>query len=719
MRLKQVMAGAGLAALLHGSPALAAAVDISTHDIGGQVVGEKGPEPGVWIIAETRDLPTKYAKVVVTDDQGRYVIPDLPDANYKVWVRGYGLTDSAAVDARPGKLVDFTVKPAASAAAAAQLYPGMYWYSLLEIPAGSEFPGTGDKGNKMSPNMKSQAQWVDTVKNGCQSCHALGSRGIREVPKIFSQGHSSEEAWAMRTQAGQAMEYMAVVLDSMGPDKVYSLFSKWTDRIAEGELPFDKPERPKGVERNVVYTMWDWATPTHYQHDAISTDKRHPELNANGLIYGSPEESTDLIPTLDPVKNVASTIKEPYLDPKMTGSEDVARGTSAYWGDEAIWDGHTSIHNVMMDEEGKVWFTARLRPPENPDYCKKGSDHPSAKVDPQATSVRQLSRFDPATGKWDMINTCFSTHHLYFGHDANDTLWMSAGGPALGGGVVGWLNTKQFRQTHDGVASQGWTPLVIDTNGNGKRDAFVGPKDPLDPAKDKRVMASFYGVMPSPLDDSIWGQSMDRGFSRIDQPGYLIHVTLGPDPANTALAEIYQPPEGTFGPRGLDIGLDGVVWTALSSGQIASFDRRLCKGPLNGPTTAEGKQCPEGWHVWRMPGPQFKGMDPKGSANHAYYLWVDRYNILGLGANVPIASANGGESLLALVNGEFVTFRMPYPLGFFTKNVDGRIDDPAAGWKGRGLWTTSGTRANFHGEGGKDASPKVFKVQLRPDPLAH
>jgi hypothetical protein len=719
MKLQQLIAGAGALALLHGSAALAASVDITAHDIGGQVVGEKGPEAGIWIIAETKDLPTKYAKVVVTDDQGRYVIPDLPDANYKVWVRGYGLTDSAPVDARPGKLVDFSVKPAASAAAAAQLYPGMYWYSLLEIPAANEFPGTGDKGNKMSPAMKSQAQWVDTVKNGCQSCHALGSRGIREVPKIFSDGHSSQEAWAMRTQAGQAMEYMAVVLDSMGPEKVYSLFSKWTDRIAEGELPFDKPERPKGLERNVVYTMWDWASPTHYQHDAISTDKRNPQLNANGLIYGSPEESTDLIPTLDPIKNVASTIKEPYLDPKMTGSEDVARGTSAYWGDEAIWDGHTSIHNVMMDEEGKVWFTARLRPPENPDYCKQGSSHPSAKVDPQATSVRQLSRFDPVTGKWDMINTCFSTHHLYFGHDANDTLWMSAGGPALGGGVVGWLDVKQFRETHDGVASQGWTPLVIDTNGNGKRDAFVGPKDPLDPTKDKRVMASFYGVMPSPVDDSIWGQSMDRGFSRVDQPGYIVRVVPGPDPANTALAEIYQPPEGTFGPRGLDIGLDGVVWTAMSSGHVASFDRRLCKGPLNGPTTAEGKQCPEGWHVYRMPGPQFKGLDPTGSANHAYYLWVDRYNILGLGANVPIASANGGESLLALVNGDFVTMRVPYPLGFFTKNVDGRIDDPAAGWKGRGLWTTSGTRANFHGEGGKDAYPKVFKVQLRPDPLAH
>ncbi len=108
---------------------------------------------------------------------------------------------------------------------------------------------------------------------------------------------------------------------------------------------------------------------------------------------------------------------------------------------------------------------------------------------------------------------------------------MSAGGPGLGGGAVGWLNTKQFRETLDGVKSQGWTPLVIDTNGNGKRDAYVEPKEPLDPNKDKRIMASFYGIMPSPVDDAIWGQAMDRGFSRIDQPGYIVRVMPGPIPS--------------------------------------------------------------------------------------------------------------------------------------------------------------------------------------------
>src|SRR6201996_7204139 len=222
-----IVTTAGALALAHGGSVIAASVDISAHDIGGQVVGEKGPEAGVWIIAETKDLPTKYAKIVVTDDQGRFVIPELPDANYKVWVRGYGLTDSAQVEAKPGKLVDLKVKPTASAAADAQLYPSMYWYSLLDIPAPSEFPGTGAKGNKMPDTMKSQAQFVDTVKNMCQSCHSIGSRGIREIPKLFmDQGKDSQTAWAMRTQAGQAMEYMATAINSVGPDKVYDVFSK-------------------------------------------------------------------------------------------------------------------------------------------------------------------------------------------------------------------------------------------------------------------------------------------------------------------------------------------------------------------------------------------------------------------------------------------------------------------------------------------------------------
>jgi hypothetical protein len=232
-------------------------------------------------------------------------------------------------------------------------------------------------------------------------------------------------------------------------------------------------------------------------------------------------------------------------------------------------------------------------------------------------------------------------------------------------------------------------------------------------------MAAFYGVQPSPVDDSIWGQSMDVGFSRKRQPGYVIRLVPGPNPPETALAEIYLPPDIGYGPRGIDLDTNGVVWTALASGHLASFDRRKCKGPLNGPAAATGKQCPEGWTLYQFPGPQFKAVTDPGSADHAYFVWVDRYNTLGLGANVPIAESNGNEALLALVNGKFVNIHIPYPMGFFSKNVDGRIDNPDAGWKGKGLWTTTGTRAVFHNEGGTASRPKLYKVQMRPDPLAH
>src|SRR5258708_4210711 len=137
----------------------------------------------------------------------------------------------------------------------------------------------------------------------------------------------------------------------------------------------------------------------------------------------------------------------------------------------------------------------------NPAFCKRGSDHPSAKVFPLEKSARQVAMLDPKTMKYSFINTCFATHHLQFGYDANDTLWLSGTGP-----VAGWINTKMFDETGDAAKSQAWSPFVLDTNGNGKRDDYVEPNAPLDPSKDKRIVPGSgpYAVMPSPVDGSIW-----------------------------------------------------------------------------------------------------------------------------------------------------------------------------------------------------------------------
>ena len=674
------------------------AIRIGATDLGGVVTGPGGPEAGVWVIAETTDLPTKFAKIVVTDDRGRYLLPELPKANYNVWVRGYGLVDSPKVQTAPGKILNLTAVRAPSAAAAAEYYPAIYWYSMLRVPEKSEFPGTGPDGNGINPALKSQEQWLDIVKtNGCYGCHAIGTKAMRTISKELGDFASSADAWQRRIQSGQALTQMTTNLGRMGNPRALKLFGDWTDRIAAGELPTSRPSRPQGAERNVVLTLWDWAGPKAYLLDEVSTDKRNPRLNANGLIYGATEESTDLFPVLDPVNHRATHVKMPVRDPATPSSKQNPMLPSPFWGDERIWDSQTSMHNPMLDETARVWFTSRVGAPANPDFCKQGSEHPSAKLTPIESSNRHLSMYDPKTGKITLIRTCFPTHHLVFAEDANNTLWTSAGGPQSG--VIGWLNRKMFDETGDEVKSQGWTALVLDTNGNGRRDESDTP-----------IKAAFYGVAVHPNDGTVWGTVL--GF-----PGYVIRLDPGSNPPATALTEVFEPPLPGYGPRGMDIDRSGVVWTPLSSGHMASFDRRKCKGPLNGPN-ATGKHCPEGWTLYPFPGPQLANVAETGSAEASYYTWVDQFDTFGLGRDVPIATGNANESLLALVNGTFVNLRVPYPLGFYTKWMDGRIDDPSAGWKGKGLWATVSTRAPFHMEGGKGTTSKVVKFQLRPDPLA-
>lgn len=255
---------------------------------------------GVEDIAETRDLGTRYAKIVVTDDQGHYLIPDLPQADYDVWVRGYGLVDSEKTQASPGGNLDLTAVPSPNEAAAAQYYPAGYWFSLLEVPAKSEFPGTGPAGNGISPNVKHQADYIRLITSGgCLTCHQLSNEATREIPALFSGYDTSADAWARRIQSGQAGGFMIRTLTGMGMEGTNRMFGDWTDRIAAGELP-PAPTRSQGLERNVVVTQWDWADPTAYLHDLASTDRRNPTVNGYGKIYGSLEESADYLAVLDP-----------------------------------------------------------------------------------------------------------------------------------------------------------------------------------------------------------------------------------------------------------------------------------------------------------------------------------------------------------------------------------------------------------------------------------
>ena len=692
-----------------------ATVLMDSDDIAGVVTGPAGPEAGVWVIAETRDLPTRHIKIVVTDDEGRYLVPDLPQATYDVWVRGYGLVDSEKVQAEPGEALNLTAVVAPDARAAAEYYPAQYWFALLQLPAPSEFPGTGPQGNGISPSIESQGGWIRGVVNtdGCIGCHALGNKATREIPGEFGDFDSHVDAWERRVLSGQAGTNMDTRLNQVGRRPALAMYADWTDRIEAGEYPTTPPPRPRGIERNVVVSLWDWADPHAYMHDLISTDKRDPTVNANGPVYGAAENSTDYMPVLDPRTHTASSVLLQVRDPLTpTTASTPPMMPSPYWGEEVIWDSQSNAHSFAMDGQARVWIAARVRPAETPAFCQEGSSHPSAKVFPIERSNRQIQLWDPKTQKITTIDTCFGTHHLNF--DDDDTLWFTGSGP-----VVAWFDTKVLDETGDEELAQGWTVQVLDTNGNGRRDEYVEPGERADSTKDTRIARGFYGVAPSPLDGSIWG-------STLGMPGGLVRLVPGDDPVNTALAEFFEVPWNDpsvpvqgYSPRGMDVDSNGVVWTVLSSGHFASFDRSTCEGPLNGPT-ATGKHCAEGWTLHPFPGPNYKGAADSGSADSAYYNFTDRFNLLGVGENIPLATGNLSEGVLALVDNEFFNFRVPYPLGsFYGKGLDGRIDDPSAGWKGRAIWTTSGSRAPFHAEGGKQSVAPVFRFQVRPDPLAH
>ena len=752
------------AATLVASSSYAAdsAVPTVSDGIGGVVTSAKGPEAGVWVIAETKDLPTRFIKIVVTDDQGRYVLPQLPKAKYKLWVRGYGLVDSKQVDGMPGKNVDLTAVVAPNAQAAAQYYPANYWFSLIKPPAANEFPGTGPQGNGIAPVMQNQQRWLVELKEGCQLCHQFGDKATREL------ANNSVEGWSDRLKL--ARDFGDPALGNTGPayatimqnniaqfgrDRALKMYADWSARIAKGEVPTETPPRPAGIERNVVLSIWDWGH-GHFLHDEVTTDRRNPSTNANGPVYAVAPGAA-FLEILDPKKNAITEVPMP--------------------GNGLDHDINVFVHNPMVDQKGRVWLTDSTRsrqilsaqakgtplkaPPlgTRAESCTNGDLNKFAKYYPMAgNNTSQIGVYDPATKKVELFPSCFGVHHLGFAHDKDNTLFFSGDG-----NVVGWLNTKVWDETHDPVKAQGWCPMVLDTKERGVTKVALGGKDEvtitpdrtqwnviapragagggegegpsnrqagqppsggggapaLDPKKDTRISGFLYGMDVNPKDGSIWyaknSPSIPTGIVRMDR---------GAHPPETCKTEYYEPPKNAdgsyvaFDARAVSFDSKGVAWVAFGSGQFATFDREKCK-VMNGPT-ATGQHCPEGWKFTDIPGPRIPGTNV--AADWHYQNWTDQFNTLGLGKDVPLTNGTNSDSLIAMIpgSGQIVHFRVPYPMGYYGRGMDGRIDDAKAGWKGRGVWSTFGMAPLWHQEGGDEgAGPEMVHFQVRPDPLAH
>ena len=704
--------------------AATAPAKISANVVTGVVTGAKGPEAGVWVIAETSDLPTRFIKIVVTDDQGRYLLPELPKAKYKVWVRGYGLTDSPQVDATPGTKLDLKAVQASSAAEAAEYYPANYWLSLMNIPAVSEFPGTGPKGNGIPPKFKTQQEFVSALKSDCMLCHQQGHAGTRKL------ANNTVEGWYERLKVARPLGDTVVgnhgqgIANSMmnrmtglGPRGLQA-FADWTKR-AEKELP-PTPPRPEGVERNLVLTVWDFAF-GHALHDEITTDKRNPTVNGNGWVYAV-APTTGHLEYLDPVKHVAGEIKLPSLP----GKDQL----------------NVYPHNPMLDGKGRVWITdtGQYTLPEplpieqRASFCSDPTNKFAAYYPIKGnTGDKQILVFDPATEQTKAVVNCFGIHHLGFEYDKEDTLVFSGDV-----NVVGWVKTKTWDETGDAAKSQGWCPMVLDTKekanadgtiaadrtkwnepaqmrGNGEGAEAVGEASKPDVTKDTRVSGFPYGMDISVKDNSAWL------YKTSPFPTGIVRFDKGANPPATCKSEYWEPPKkgndyAAYAGKSVAVDTKGIAYASFNSGQLGRFDRSKCK-VTRGPT-ATGQHCPEGWSFFEAPGPKMG--QTAASAEHFYLNWLDLYDTFGLGKDIPMAPGSNSDSMVAWMpdTGKALTFRVPYPRGFFGRGLDGRIDDPKGGWKGKGVWGAYAMTPAHHQEGGDEGKgPQFVHFQLRSSPL--
>ena len=398
-------------------------------------------------------------------------------------------------------------------------------------------------------------------------------------------------------------------------------------------------------------------------------------------------------------RNTVSFFKMPVRRPEHAG---VARtghagaikplAPSAYWGDEKIWDTRANNHNSMFDKQGPgVARRDRARAWTIRPCARRARSIPTPRCSRSTSRRRQVAMLDPKTMKYSFIDTCFGTHHPQFGYDADDTLWLSGTGP-----VAGWVNTKMWDETGDAAEGAGLGAVRArhqrqrqarrihragQAGGSGQGHAHQRRLRPLcgDAAPDRR------------LD--------------------LVHLRHVRRPAGLPALRSRRPSSASSTPfRKKASACAAAISTRTAwcgarapAATSISFDRRKCKAPLNGPN-ATGNHCPEGFDVTQVSGPGLRRASPNDSAEASYYTWVDQHDTVGLGENVPISTANLQDGFVALKDGKMVLLRMPYPMGFYAKGLDGRIDDPNAGWKGRGLWSTNGDRTPWLNEGGKGSS---------------
>ena len=626
----------------------------SNTGIGGTVVNlaSSRPEAGVWVIAETKSLSVPFRKIVVTDDQGRFFVPDLPAGSYEVWIRGYGLKDSARTKADRGAQVRLQAADAATPREAARIYPSAQWASLIRPPAANALPA----------GYKTQEQWLAGLRQ-CNQCHQLGMPTTRNLTR--------PEQWDALFRLNSGMNSAA---DGLGRKVLIQSLVDWTTRIGAGEVP-QAPARPAGIERNFVVTQWDWGGPLSFVHDNVSTDKRNPTLYPYGKVFGADRMYGGRLLVLDPVKNTVETLQvEPRDKAQYNPNIDY------YHSRQVPGEWMASPHNPMMDDQGRVWMTVPIRPggvENNPAWLK--SSIATESMNPAEIDVAHrllaargngmhLGFYDTKTGRFGQVDTAFPTHHLQF--DWQGRLWTDAG--MIGTLDLTKLDFKNIEKT-EAAAQKVWMKIDMNT---------------------KRALPSGgYGITISPVDGSVF-----VSVSEADGPENKLWKI---DPRTRKMTDYPLPLPGRV-PHGIDHSTDGIVWFSAGSGHLGRFDPKT-----------------EKFTYWDTPGPKYPGTAREtGSTEYPYFLWVDQFDALGMGRNTVIVTGTSSDAMFLFdpKTEKFTVFRMPYPMPFFTRGLDGRIDNAGAGWKGRGIWASYNSYLPKYSE---TRIGHVSHIQLRPNPLAN
>jgi hypothetical protein len=314
-----------------------------------------------------RDLPTRFAKIVVTDERGRFLIPELPKASYRVWVRGYGLVDSKKVKARLGDRLRLKAAIAPNEGSAAQYYPRSTGTRCSAFREG-RVPDrqSGEPGRMAERGEDERLRRLPRARHGGDAHGAEGARPLQVLAGSLGA----------RITSGQAMTQMVNALARTDSERMLKQFADWTDRVATGECP-RKAAAPAGRRAQ----RRRHAVGLEQREGRTCTTRSRP----TGAIRRSTRTASSMArPRRAPTsfrcsirrRTTATELKHPVRDPETPSSKEHPMAPSPYWGSEPIWDSHTTTHNPMLDEQGRVWFTARVRPPRNPEFCRKG--HPSA-----------------------------------------------------------------------------------------------------------------------------------------------------------------------------------------------------------------------------------------------------------------------------------------------------------------------------------------------------